>query len=186
MSKSICVFCASSDVVDGVYAEAARDLGNLIAERGDTLVYGGGNIGLMGILAQAVHGGGGRVIGIIPEFMKERDLAYEEADELVLCGDMRERKTIMAERSVAFVALPGGLGTLEELLEVLTLKQLHQHDKPIVLINTAGFYDTLARLFDEFVEKRFAKAKHRGNCRVAATPDEALRYIDTYNMVAGA
>jgi len=180
MPRSICVFCSSSDAIDGVYVDAARQLGQQIAQRGDTLVYGGGDIGLMGVLARAVHERSGRVIGVIPQFMKVRDLAYQKADELVLCSDMRQRKTIMVDRSDAFIALPGGLGTLEELLEVLTLKQLHQHGKPIVLINTAGFYDTLIELFDQFIEKRFAKAKHRRNHHVAPTPAEALAYIDTY------
>ena len=138
MGRSICVFCASSSAVAEVYVDVARRLGRRLAERGDRLVYGGGNIGLMGTLATACHERGGYIVGVIPESLKDKELAYEAADELIVTQDMRGRKTIMEKNADAFIALPGGFGTLEELLEIITLRQLHYHDKPVVILNTAS------------------------------------------------
>ena len=151
MAHTICVYCASSDAVDAAYGEAAEALGHLMGDRGDTLVYGGGTIGLMGILARATQSRGGHVVGVIPESLRTKELAYEEADELVVTPDLRTRKHEMDVRADAFIALPGGFGTLEEVVEVLTLKQLHLHDKAIVFLNTDEFWTPLFELFDHFI-----------------------------------
>jgi cytokinin riboside 5'-monophosphate phosphoribohydrolase len=183
MGCSICVYCASSDAVDALFFDAAERLGALLAARGDTLVYGGGNIGLMGALARSVHRGGGRVVGVIPERLRGLELAYEEADELVVTRDLRERKQVMESRADAFIALPGGFGTLEETVEVLTLRQLRMLEHPIVLLNTEGFYDPLWRLFEHMVEHRFVKPTALGLIHLAATPADALAHIDAWKPV---
>ncbi len=180
MPKSICVFCASSERVGEIYFENARQLGQRMAHRGDTLVYGGGNVGLMGALARAVHEHGGRVIGIIPEALRKPEVAYELADELIVTADMRERKAQMDARSDAIIALPGGFGTLEELVEMITMKQLYYHDKPIVLMNVNGFYEPLAELFEHFFSEKFAREVYRELYHLSPGTEEAFRYIDTY------
>jgi uncharacterized protein (TIGR00730 family) len=177
VSKSICVYCASSEKVDDIFFESARRMGTLLAEGGCTLVYGGGSIGLMGAMARAVHAGHGRVVGVIPDSMVEKELAYHEADELIVTGTMLERKAAMAERADAFVALPGGFGTLEELFEVLTHRQLRYHDKPIVIVNVAGYYDPLLALFEHMIENHFAKPRHRQSYCVVTSPDQVLDRI---------
>ncbi|MBI5799421.1 MAG: TIGR00730 family Rossman fold protein [Verrucomicrobia bacterium] len=176
--KSLCVYCSSSDRVDPCYAEAAVELGMLIGQRGLTLVYGGASVGLMGRLAVAVQRGGGRVVGVIPQSLRDREIAYESADELIVTRDLRERKAIMESRADAFVALPGGFGTLEEVLEVLTLKQLRTHEKPIVFLNTAGFYDRLLAVFEHLYEQRFTKADYRHSYSIATQPADVLHHLD--------
>ncbi len=178
--QRVCVYASSSDAVDPVFAEAARALGHGLAERNQALVYGGGNIGLMGVVAHAVHAGGGHVIGVIPEKLRDMELAYDDADELIITESMGERKAAMETRADAFVALPGGLGTLEEILEVLVLKQLNYHDRPIVFLNTAGVFDHLFRLFNHLCERRFVKASQRALYHVAAEPNEVFRYFENY------
>jgi len=172
--RTICVYAASSDTVDSVYREAAAELGADAARRGMTLVYGGAHVGLMRAAAEAAQSAGGPVIGVIPRAIEERGLAHGGADELHITRDMRERKAEMERRADAFIALPGGFGTLEELAEILVLRQLRYHAKPIVLLNTAGFYDPLLALFEHFYESRFAKPEHRALYAVATTPAEAL------------
>jgi uncharacterized protein (TIGR00730 family) len=132
VTLSVCVFCASAGGLPEEYRQAARELGRELAVRGHRLVYGGGNVGLMGEVARSVHEHGGTVVGVIPQGLVDRELAYDPADELLVTGTLRERKAEMDARADAFVALPGGFGTLEELLEVLTLRQLRLHDRPIV------------------------------------------------------
>ncbi len=141
MPLNVCVFCSSSDVIEPTYFAAASELGTALASRRDTLIYGGTNVGLMGAVARAVHQHGGRVVGVIPSFIAGRGLAYSPADELIVTRDMRERKARMEERADVFVALPGGFGTLEEMLEIVTLKQLQQHTKAVIFLNVDGFYD---------------------------------------------
>jgi cytokinin riboside 5'-monophosphate phosphoribohydrolase len=153
---NVCVFCSSSDGIDPVYFQAAVELGHLLAARAHTLVYGGASIGLMGTVARAVHNAKGHVIGVIPQSLVARELTYREAGEVVVTADLRERKRVMEERSDAFVALPGGFGTLEETIELLTLKQLGLHAKPIVIVNVAGFYDPLLHLFAHIAQNGFA------------------------------
>lgn len=156
--RTVCVYCGSGAGVDPAYAEAARRFGNILAENRIGLVYGGGCIGLMGEIARAVLEAGGHVTGIIPSFLTEREVMLKDVQELIVVDGMHQRKHLMFSRSDAFVALPGGLGTLEELVEQLTWSQLGQHDKPIVLANIAGFWDPLRALFDHMSDNRFIRA----------------------------
>lgn len=176
--KSICVYCSSSNAVDAHYTEATVEFGTLLGQRGLTLVYGGASVGLMGQLAVSVQRAGGRVVGVIPQSLRDREIAYEAADELIVTRDLRARKAIMEARADAFVALPGGFGTLEEVLEVLTLKQLRAHAKPIVFLNTAGFYDRLLAVFEQLYEQRFTKSAYREFYHVVAQPADALHHLD--------
>lgn len=178
MSKLLCVYCSSSDRLDPKYAAAATELGRELVARGWGLVYGGGKTGLMGATARAVKQHGGRVVGVIPEFMKAKELAYDEADEIVTVVTMRERKLLMETRADAFVALPGGFGTLEEIMEILTLRQLDVVRKPCVFLNQDGFYDPLLALFQRMLDERFFKPSNMELFRVAATVPEVFAKID--------
>jgi cytokinin riboside 5'-monophosphate phosphoribohydrolase len=184
--KGICVFCASSDAVEACYFDAAAELGAEIARRNYSLVYGGTSVGLMRAVAHAVHGQGGHVIGVIPEAIRDRGIAYEAADELIVTRTMGERKAMMHERSQAFVVLPGGFGTLEEFFEVLTLRQLKYHEKPIVLLNVNSFFDPLLELFEHLYAGHFARAEHHTLYHVASTPAGALEYLESYRPVVQA
>ncbi len=155
MAKLLCVYCGSSTKLEARYYSAAEAVGKAMVANGWGLVYGGGNVGMMGSVAQAVKEAGGHVVGVIPEFMKERELAYHQADELITVHSMRERKRIMEERASAFLALPGGIGTLEELTEIMTLRYINRIDKPVVIYNQEGFYDDLLRFFDRMTRERF-------------------------------
>lgn len=178
--KSICVFCSSSDAVDGVYREAARELGRGLGKRGWGLVYGGTTVGLMGAMAAAAHESGAQTVGVIPERIEAVGIGNAADDEHIVVTGMRERKAMMEARADAFVALPGGLGTLEELLEVMTLRQLGYHAKAIVIINTGGFYDPLLALMDHCYEARFAKRETAALFHIADSPAAALDYIAGY------
>src|SRR5882757_3213147 len=178
MSKLLCVYCSSSDRLDPKYTAAAEQLGHELVAHGFGLVYGGGKTGLMGAVARAVKQKGGRVVGVIPEFMKARELAYDEADELVTVVTMRERKLLMETRAEAFVALPGGFGTLEEIMEILTLRQLDVVRKPCVFFNQDGFYDDLLRLFERMLREKFFKPSNLDLFRVATTVPEIFTQID--------
>lgn len=175
--NNICVFCASSESVPDVYKAVASDLGRRMGRRGLTLIYGGASIGLMGCVARGIHEGGGRVVGILPKFFMTKDIAYVEADELVVTKDMRERKAVMDERSDAFIALPGGVGTLEETIEILSMLQLKQTVKPLVLINTEDFYRDLMALFNKMIALRFAKPETLDLFTLAPDPESALNGI---------
>jgi uncharacterized protein (TIGR00730 family) len=177
---NITVFSSSSDAVDPVFFAVARELGETIARRGDTLVYGGTKIGLMGIVAGACHQAGGKVIGVIPRYLAERGIGFQACHEFVVTADLRERKAIMESRAEAFIVLPGGFGTLEETVEIITLKQLQQHQKAVVILNAHGFYDPLRTLFEHFVEQQFAKAASRTLYHFAPTVTETFRYLETY------
>lgn len=178
MTKLLCVYCSSSDRLDPKYAEAATLLGRELVARGWGLVYGGGKTGLMGAVARSVKKSGGKVVGVIPEFMKARELAYDEADELVTVITMRERKLLMETRADAFVTLPGGWGTLEEILEILTLRQLDVVRKPCVIFNQDGFYDPLLQLFDRMLAEKFFKPSNLGLFRVASSVPDIFTQID--------
>lgn len=180
-SKSVCVFCSSSDGVAPVFVEAADHLGALIARSGQTLVYGGGRVGLMGALARSVHRNGGRVVGVIPRSLMDAEVGYRQADELILTRDLRERKAIMEARCDSFICLPGGFGTLEETLEIITLRQLRLLDKPIVILNVAGFYDPLVSLFEHLYAARFARPDARDLYHVSTTAEDALQYLAARN-----
>lgn len=178
MSKLLCVYCASSDRLDPKYYAAAADLGREMVVQGWDLVYGGGKTGMMGAVARAVKQSGGRVVGVIPEFMKVRELAYADADELHTVITMRERKLMMETRADAFVALPGGWGTLEEIMEILTLRQLDVVRKPCVLLNQEGFYDPLLQLFNRMLEDKFFKPSNLGLFRSATTVPEVFTQLE--------
>ena len=155
MSKLLCVYCSSSTQLDPKYYEQGELLGREMVAHGWGLIYGGGNIGLMGALARSVKAAGGVVVGVIPDFMQTRELAYLEASELVVVPSMRERKRIMAERAQAFLTLPGGIGTLEEMTEIMSERYLNLTQKPLVLLNQDGFYDDLLRFFERMVAEKF-------------------------------
>ena len=155
--RKLCVYCGSGNGRNPAYAEAARALGTAMAESEIGLVYGGGSLGLMGEVARAVLEGGGHVTGIIPEFLANRERMLTDVNELVVTADMHERKMTMFARATGFVALPGGLGTLEELAEISTWAQLGQHRKPIVLCNIEGYWDPLVTLLDHMREERFIR-----------------------------
>jgi uncharacterized protein (TIGR00730 family) len=158
--RSICVFCGSSSGHRPEYAEMAAEFGALLGQRRIRLVYGGGNVGLMGVLADAALAAGGEVIGVIPQMLVDRELAHRGTD-LRIVTSMHERKALMAELSDAFVALPGGLGTYEELCEVLTWSQLGIHHKPLGCLNVLGYFDSLARLLDHAVEEGFLRPEQQ-------------------------
>lgn len=177
---NICVFCSSSNAVAQAYFDHAEELGRLIANKGYELVYGGANVGLMEHLALAVKNDGGKITGVIPQKIHDRELASLHPDQLIVTASMDERKRKMREVADAFIALPGGFGTLEEILEVITLKQLDYHRKPIVFINTNGFFDFLLKQFDFSCEEKFAKENYRSLYKTVSSPSEAIAYIDNY------
>lgn len=173
-ANSVCVFCGSRHGARDVYAQAAEALGAEIARRGLRLVYGGGNVGLMGVIADAVLAQGGDVLGVIPDSLVERELAHRGVTTLRAVRSMHERKALMASESSMFIALPGGLGTLEELAEIWTWRQLAFHEKPIGLLNTGGFYDALLRFLDHAVAEGFLKPMHRDRLIVETDPGRLL------------
>jgi uncharacterized protein (TIGR00730 family) len=185
MSKSLCVYCASSDRLDAKYHAAAAQVGQEIARRQWALVYGGGKTGLMGTVARGVKSGGGRVVGVIPDFMKERELEFTEADELISVLTMRERKMLMETRADAFLALPGGWGTLEELMEILTLAHLEVLKKPIVILNQDGFFDDLLRFNERIVAEKFMRETIRLKYSVARTVEEIFPLIEGWSHQPG-
>ena len=176
--RSVCVFCSSAGGLPEVHRSAARDLGAELAARGHRLVYGGGNVGLMGEVARSVHEHGGTVVGVIPKGLVDRELADDLADELLVTGTIRERKAEMDARADAFVALPGGFGTLEELLEVLTLRQLRLHDRPIVLVNVAGYWDPFLAMVGDMVAQGFAPFGEGTLFQVAKAAAEAVDLVE--------
>ena len=180
ISKSICVYCASSNAVSSDFLDLAAELGASIASEGYTLIYGGGEIGLMGAVAKSVHKNGGQVVGVIPEFLRRPGICYENCDELIVTADMRERKSIMESRADGFIALPGGFGTLEEVLEIITLKQLKQLNKPIVFLNADGFYSGLDDMFEHIYECRIAKPDYRRLYYFANNVADAMSHIEEY------
>ncbi len=180
----ITVFSSSSDVVEQGFFDVARALGETIARRGDTLVYGGAKVGLMGAMASAAVAAGGEVLGVIPTYLVDRELAYEGCNELVRTRDLRERKAEMESRADVFIVLPGGFGTLEEMVEIITLKQLQRHKKAVVILNAMGFYDPLRTLFEHFYEQRFAKETSRALYHFAESVKETFEYLDSYKPVA--
>lgn len=177
MNKKICLFCASRTNVEQTFHDAATELGRGIAEAGHVLYYGGGSIGLMGTCALAVHASGGRVIGVIPSRLRDREVAYEKADELIVTATMSDRKHILMDEADAFVILPGGFGTLDEFLDAVTTKQLGYHDKPIVIVNVDGFFDAQFDMFRSIVGRGFADPGQLGLFEVVDDVASALAYI---------
>jgi uncharacterized protein (TIGR00730 family) len=166
MIRTVCVYCGSAPGADPAFAEAARKFGKILAERRVGLVYGGGSLGLMGALAGSVLDHGGRVTGVIPEFLTDREHVMARAQEVIVTSDMHERKRVMFERADAFVALPGGIGTLEELVEQITWAQLGRHRKPIAIANIGKFWDPLLALFDHMRTLGFIRPELDVECVV--------------------
>lgn len=176
----LCVFCGSSSGQDPVYLEAARSLGEAMAARGIDLVYGGASVGLMGAVADASLGRGGHVIGVMPQALVDKEIAHRGLSDLRVVGSMHERKALMAELADGFIALPGGLGTFEELFEVWTWAQLGYHRKPCALLNAGGFYDKLTDFLDDVVERGFVKPIHRSMLIVENEPAALIDAILAY------
>ena len=183
--KLLCVYCSSSDRLDAKYTRAAEQLGREVAARGWGLVYGGGKTGLMGAVARVVKERGGRVVGVIPEFMKVRELAFDEADELISVVTMRERKMLMEARADGFLALPGGWGTLEEMLEILTLAHLEVLRKPFVIFNQDGFYDPMLEFFERIIAEKFMRDTIRGKYAVARDVADIFPLIEGWTNQPG-
>lgn len=178
--RSVCVFCGASMGANPAYREAAVALGQAIARRGLTLVYGGGAVGLMGVVADAAMAAGGEVIGIIPQSLLDAEVGHKGLTRLEVVDGMHARKARMAELSDAFIALPGGLGTLEELFEVWTWGQLGYHAKPLGLLDVNGFYDKLGGFLDHIVEEGFVRPQHRAMLLLGQQPDELLDEMDSF------
>ncbi len=174
---SVCVFCGSKTGLRPEFAEAARDLGRGIAAAGMQLVYGGGNIGLMGVVADAALDAGGRVIGVIPESLLNRELGHTGVDDLQVVDSMHTRKARMADQSHAFVALPGGLGTFEELFEVVTWAQLQLHSKPVAVLNVASYYDKLLEFLESTVSAGFVSPHHHQLLHVFTDVPQLLGWL---------
>lgn len=171
--SSVCVYCGSSSVANPEYTALARAFGESLAVRGVTMIFGGGRVGLMGAAADACLSAGGKVIGIIPEFLERHEVGHGGVTELLIVDSMHTRKAKMADMSDAFVVLPGGFGTLDEFFEILTWKQLGLHDKPIVLVGP-GYWSPLVALLEHMIEERFAKPEMRDLWRMAGTADEVF------------
>jgi uncharacterized protein (TIGR00730 family) len=178
--KNICVFSSSSDAIPKVFFEATRELGKLIVQNDYNLVFGGAEVGLMGEIAKSVHDYNGHVIGVIPEKLNRAGITYKKNDVLIITKDMRERKAFIEENSDAFIALPGGFGTLEELTEIITLKQLGYHNKAIVILNIENYYSSLLNTFEHIYEYKFAKSEYKQLYFVAADASSAMEYIKNY------
>mgnify|MGYP005636849749 FL=1 len=177
--KSICVYCGSSDNGPAAHRDLARDLGRQMVANGIQLVYGGGRIGVMGAVANAVLDDGGTVTGVIPDFLMQREHGHHDITNLEVVTSMHERKARMAELSDAFIVLPGGLGTLEELFEIMTWRQLGLHDKPIVVINPDGHWDRLHGLIDDLVAAGYARPENAGLVHFVADPAAALSTLQS-------
>jgi uncharacterized protein (TIGR00730 family) len=182
--RTLCVFCGSNPGVRKDYAAAARGLGRAMAERGVRLVFGGGQVGLMGVVADAVMEAGGEAVGVMPKALLEKEIGHQRLTDLQVVGTMHERKALMADLADAFVALPGGYGTFEEFMEVLTWAQLSLHEKPCGLLNVAGFYEPLVNLFDRAVEEGFVRADHRSLALLEEDPQKLLDLLESYTPPA--
>jgi uncharacterized protein (TIGR00730 family) len=178
--QSVCVFCGSSQGLDPAYTEAARSLGRTLAEANIRLVFGGGHVGLMGVVSNAALEAGGEVIGVIPRSLVERELAHAGLTDLRIVGSMHERKAMMSNLSEGFITLPGGTGTLEEFFEVLTWAQLGEHEKPCGLLNVAGYYDPLLAVFDHMIDKGFLSESNRALVLVESEPERLLWGLERY------
>jgi uncharacterized protein (TIGR00730 family) len=176
----ICVFCGSADGADPAYAQTAKELGQRISDAGMGLVYGGATVGLMGILADAVIAGGAEVVGVMPDVLMDREIAHRSVTHFHVVKTMHERKALMYEHADAFIALPGGYGTLDEFIEIVTWAQLKIHQKPCILINTNGYYDGFLAFLDHAMSQGFLKPENRKLIQVASNVEEALVIAKNY------
>jgi len=183
MIRSVTVYCSSSNAVAEAYYEAGAQVGEALAKNGWALVYGGNSVGLMKTVATAVRLHGGKVVGITPQLMVDKGIHDALADELVVTNDMRDRKALMEQRGDAFLTLPGGLGTFEEIFEIIVGKQLGYHDKAIVLLNTNGYFTPLLQMIEHGIEQKFIKPRTRGLYFVARTVAEAVEHFKVYRPV---
>lgn len=178
---NICVYGASSNEIPAVYLEKTEELGEKLAKRGHDLVFGGGANGVMGAAARGVKKGGGKIVGVVPSFFNVDGIIYPHCDELIRPETMRQRKQIMEDRSDAFITAPGGIGTFEEFFEMLTLKQLGRHNKPIVLYNLNGYYDGVVSVLEQAIKEGFMREVCRELCCVLEDADQVLDYIENYH-----
>ena len=181
----LCVYGASGERLDARYFEAARELGKELGQRGHCLLFGGGAHGLMGACAEGAESAGAEIIGVAPRFFDEPGILFPRCSDFVFTETMRERKAIMEDEGEAFLVLPGGIGTFEEFFETLTLKQLGQHDKPIALLNTLGYYDAFFALLEQAAEGGFLSRGCLSLCALCPTPEAALDYIETAAPLSG-
>lgn len=177
--KSLAVYCGSSPGSDPIYAEQARTVGTLLAQQGITVIYGGGHVGLMGEVADATLAAGGKIIGVITEYLKDKEVGHSGLTELQVVDTMQQRKTAMIELADAFVALPGSTGTLEEIFEVIVATQLGLHEKPCGFLNTKGYYDPLLAMIDRMVDERFLRPEHRDGLIVSDDPADLIERMAT-------
>ena len=182
---NICIYGASSRKLAQEYYDAAEALGALMAQNGHTLVFGGGQEGIMGAVAKGAHAHGGSIIGIAPRFFDEPGILFEQCTEFIYTDTMRERKALMEEHSEAFIVLPGGIGTYEEFFEMLTLKQLGRHNKPMVMLNTRNYYGPMSAMLQNTVDEGFMSASCMALFGVCNTPEEALDYVLTAETLSG-
>jgi uncharacterized protein (TIGR00730 family) len=183
--KRVCVFCGSSPGKDSDYLAAARELGDFLVNRQIGLVYGGGRVGLMGEIARTIHQAGGEVIGVIPQHLLDLEVGYTELSDLRVVHSMHERKALMAELSDAFIAMPGGLGTLEEFFEVVTWSQLSLHEKPCGLFNVNHYYDLMIEFLDHAVESHFINPAHRGLVLADERVEGLFEKFESFKPVRG-
>ena len=183
MRGNVCVFCASSADIDARYLEAARELGTLLAQGGWRCVNGGGAVGLMGAVTDGTLDAGGEVTGVIPKFMVDNGWCYDRLVDVIVTADMHQRKQMMSEMADAVIAMPGGVGTLEELLETLTWRQLGLVKVPVIILNTLGYYDQLIAMLNHAIDEGFMKPSHAQLWQVAATPAEAIALLDNVKPV---
>lgn len=176
--RSVCVYCGSRVGSDPLFRASAERLGRLLAERGIRLVYGAGGIGLMGVVARAVLAAGGSVTGVIPRHLVRREVALDDLDDMIVVETMHERKTRMFELSQAFITLPGGIGTLDETIEMLTWRMLTLHDKPVVMVNVGGYWDSFLAMFDHVIAQGFADPDLRRHLTVVSSVEEALAALE--------
>ena len=177
---NICVYGAASKTIDAQFTEVGHALGCLLAQHGYGLVFGGGDNGMMGAVARGTHDGGGRIIGVAPRFFNVDGVLYPHCDELIYTDTMRERKQKMEDLSGAFIVTPGGIGTFEEFFEILTLKQLGRTKKPLVILNTAGYYDNMLAMLRRTIDSNFMSAKTLDLFGIVDTPEQAIEYIEHY------
>lgn len=182
---TVCIFAASSSRIDSEYGIVAAKLGKLLAAEGIDVVFGGGGIGLMGKLADAVLENGGRITGVLPSFMKEEGWGHERLTEMIITPDMSERKKKMFSLADAVVALPGGIGTLEEMTEAITLKQLSLFSGPVIILNTLGYYDALLKFIDHMISSNFMRFEHKGIWEVVDSAEEVLNALRRKENISG-